>query len=323
MTTSTSTSTTDTTTAFASPCITGAGTFLTKRSLLASCSATRPVRVRPLRMTTASGGRGRVKLFGLVPLPFRKKQETEDATKASTAHTPNETLKPVLKWDGLRRIVRVSAVALSVMMCSARGVEANTDSQVHVPRDSASDVEAAALTLGAVTVGGLVMRAVLASRRDEDKEREKLAAECARLEQEEILRTRRLQRKAMERVEEDEELPEDDALQSSLLKRLNDMKNSDTQDGDVAKDDGQGGIVAEKPNDNPNKFTRNTPIPDRGTGSMLLERPDANGGADEDENKAKGGSGSNQDAVVNSGDLEMLERMFKKSSDDDSNRKSK
>lgn len=221
------------------------------------------------------------------------------------------------RWAaGLRRAVHVSAVSLSVLVCALRGGSgANAGAsggQVHVPREAASDVEAAAITLGAVTVGGLVMRAVLASRRDEDKEREKLAAECARLEEEEMERSRRLRRKAMEKVEGSEELPEDDALQSSLQRRLQDIGEDD------GEDDGED---AEK------KFMRNSPIPDRGTGSMLLDRPDAgdqattrkgtsadDGEEEEEEEEEEEGASAEE--------LEMLKRMWNLNSPDNEQRTS-
>lgn len=211
-------------------------------------------------------------------------------------------LPTAARWDGVRRVVKASAVSLSVLLCAFGGTPPTPASassgagSVRVQRESASDVEAAAVTLGAVTVGGLVMRAVLASRHDEEKERAKLAAECARLEQEEILHARRLKHKAMERVEGDDDLPEDDTLQSSLMKRMQDL--GDDEAGE--KED---------------KFMRHTPIPDRGTGSMLLDRPD-DAAVDEEEK----GAGEEED--VSPERLEMLNRMWNLSSPDDDERKS-
>lgn len=196
-----------------------------------------------------------------------------------------------------------------------RGVQANS-SQVHVPRDAAGDVEAAAVTLGAVTVGGLVMRAVLASRRDEDKEREELAAECARLEEEEMERSKRLKRRAMERVEGSDELPEDDALLSSLQKRLQDGASDGSSDSSNIP-----GILLEKDDeddDEKKKHMRNSPIPDRGTGSMLLERPDGSDEAGDGEERPGGGE---QDGAAKQDSLEMLNRMWNISSDSNEERK--
>lgn len=193
-------------------------------------------------------------------------------------------------------------MSVSVLLCAMRGADAaGGTGSVHIPRDATGDVEAAAVTLGAVTVGGLVMRAVLASRRDEDKEREKLAVECARLEEEEILRARRLKRKAMERVDEADALPEDDALQSSLLKRLQDIDAGDA------------------PTDDDKKFMRNSPIPDRATGSMLLDRP-----TDDDAKRGDPAPSADEDdeAPVNADELEMLNRMWNLNAGDSEERSS-
>lgn len=211
-------------------------------------------------------------------------------------------------------MIRVSTVSLGVLFCSMRGVEANS-SQVHVPRDAAGDVEAAAVTLGAVTVGGLVMRAVLASRRDEDKEREELAAECARLEEEEVERSKRLKRKAMERVEGSDQLPEDEALLSSLQKRLQDGASDGTSDSSSIP-----GILLEKDDedeDEKKKHLRNSAIPDRGAGSMLLERPDGEGEGGDGEERG----GGEEDETAKKDSLEMLNRMWNISSDSNEERK--
>ncbi len=272
-----------TTPAFAAPCV----LFGAKHAGFA------PV-VSPLRLRNATVARPR-------------RCSRVHFTAAAEPLPPNRFEIPLAAYRFARKVVSVSVLSLTVLMSGIRGVNANSvGGQVQIPRDSASDVEAAAVTLGAVTVGGLVMRAILTSRRDEDKEREKLAAECARLEQEELLRARRLERKAMERVEGDEELPEDDALRNSLSKRLKDMENAD----DSSDDNAVPGILLDKPEDK-NKFMRNNPIPERGTGSMLLDRPDGN-----ESGGTEGGNG-NEEA------LEKLRRMWNLDANDKEDRTSR
>lgn len=214
--------------------------------------------------------------------PLSTDSQPQDESRHQRQQQPNG------RFILLRRVVRVTVISFSLMISTLRG--ANATGQVQIPRGSASDVEAAAVTLGAVTVGGLVMRAILTSGRDEEKEREKLAAECARLEEEEILRARRLERKAMERVDE-EELPEDDALRNSLSKRLKDIENNE--------DNSIPGILLDNDDKDKSKYLRNTPIPERGgSGSMLLDRPEDESGGD-----------GNEGVLDNSDNTEALEKL--------------
>lgn len=157
------------------------------------------------------------------------------------------------------------------------------------------------MTLGAVTLGGLVMRAIITKSRDEKAEREKLQAECKRLEEEEADRARRAHRKKLETVEASE-IEGDEDLWVEFRKRVENMDSDDvTLDSSNTKDDNM----------------RHSPIPDRGTGSALLDRPQSvDGGAKPNSPDAEGedGEGSAKDAegdqLANPDDMEMLKRMW-------------
>lgn len=186
----------------------------------------------------------------------------------------------------------------------------------------ASDVEVAAMTLGAVTLGGIIMRTLLTVSRDKQAERDRLAKECARLQDEEENRALRLERTRLEtaglssRPDSDEDQNE---LMSALRQRVQNMEESEEDDDD---DDVNDGSVSGMQNDDMKKNKKNqdmrqSPIPDRGMGSAVLERPDgdANG---ENKNKNDEEDDSEQDndnppggeTLAKPDQAEMLKRIW-------------
>lgn len=250
---------------------------------------------------------------------------TNNSTDNSQRSTSNRG--PAI-WNGIRRLVRVSALSASFILAPAftlgmnrapqipRGEEtpittiiaqrtlgggssaiAATKQASHSsPSSSTSDVEAAAMTLGAVTLGGLLMRAIVSRSRDEEAERAKLAAECARLEREEQARALRAQRAKLESVE----TPSDDIM-SELRKRLETM-NEDSSDDTSSTDP-----------DSKSDHMRHSPIPDRGNGSAVLDRPDSSNNGNNDEIRGDADSSESRrdgEAFAKPDELEMLKRMW-------------
>eukprot|EP00177_Eucheuma_denticulatum_P006203 GFKZ01011316.1.p1 GENE.GFKZ01011316.1~~GFKZ01011316.1.p1 ORF type:complete len:279 (+),score=73.01 GFKZ01011316.1:263-1099(+) len=189
----------------------------------------------------------------------------------STVLTPLPSLR--------RRFAPQGAAAVSAAMRTSSNV---------VRESSTSDVEAAAMTLGAVTLGGLFMRVILSRSRDEKREQERVAAECQRLEEEEQQRMLRRERKRMESVEASE-VEGDSGLMDELRKRVESMEEqSDVKDTDAKELKwGNGGM-----------------------GSAVLERPDS--GATESSDSGERGGGE---------DVEMLKRMWDMSSEGDGGKK--
>lgn len=151
------------------------------------------------------------------------------------------------------------------------------------------------MTLGAVTIGGLVMRAIVSSRRDDEAEKKRLEAECNRLEQEEKERALRVKRKKMEMVEGGSVVRDDDELLSDFMKRVQSLENAEEDD-----------------DDNDDAAMRHTPIPDRGTGSAVLDRPDD----DETEPAEPQAVEPQQEELAKPEELEMLNRMWNLNSGD-------
>ena len=228
-------------------------------------------------------------------------------------------------WDGVKRVISVSAVSLGVLMSGGVVVQAfsgnkslhvatqstQSTGKVSVGKDAAGDVEAAAMTLGAVTIGGLVMRAIISSRRDEEEEKRRLQEECERLEREEKERALRVKRKRMEQVEDKDNLVPDDELMSSFMKRVQnlDSRAEDSSDEKAKPDDGKKANM------------RHSPIPDRGTGSALLDRPES--ADDADNASGKDTADGTEAEPVNPEKLEMLKRMWDLNMPDNDERKSK
>lgn len=148
------------------------------------------------------------------------------------------------------------------------------------------------------------MRVILSRSRDEAAERAKLEAECKRLEEEERQRALRAERKRLESVEGGEQ---DEELWSAFRKRLEsiDTEQLDETTKNTKKDN-----------------MRHNPIPDRGMGSAVLDRPDSNnsdtnansdssdstdGG---DEGEGQGESRSEGENLAKPDEAEMLKRMW-------------
>lgn len=249
--------------------------------------------------------------FHACPLFLRRDRPT-DPSDASAAPAP--------AWDGVRQVLRVSALSVAMLLAGTVGPPRTLPrSGLRVPGSHAAqitstvkdtsgtgDVEAAAMTLGAVTIGGLVMRAIVSARRDEEQERRRLAEECKRLEEEEKERALRAERRKMEAVEGG--VMGDEDLMSDFMQRVKSLERGDDDDEDDAFDN--------------DAAMRHTPIPDRGTGSALLERPENDVSADEGENRGQRNEGSAEE-LPNPEELEMLNRMWNLSSEGDSNAQNK
>lgn len=285
---------------------------------------------------------------------------------AATPRDPAPQPPPSV-WDGIRRVVRLSALSASLLLhpsvapfslsASHAAPSSSTPATATATSSSTSDVEAAAVTLGAVTLGGVVMRAIVNGSRN-DKEREsKLQAECKRLADEERVRALRAERAKLESLDDDDDDDDDESqdgrmryspsssstayerhraadvdagadvkpvsdadLMSELRKRLQSMDGDDESDDENGGADSgsEGGDDGDDGDDN----MRHKPIPDRGTGSALLERPDGDDGngrgvggnssGTTDGVKAEGGSDEaiGDDPEVNADDLEKLKRMW-------------
>lgn len=212
---------------------------------------------------------------------------------------------PNFVWNGVRRVVRVAGVSLGVLMAGSvadaamlgrpvRAAQVPSSGIVAGAQSGGGDVEAAAVTLGAVTVGGLFMRAIINSRKDDKEEQRRLEVECKRLEEEETERALRVQRRKMEQVEggSANQVP-DDELMSDFMKRVQSLgKPEDDVTESTDKD-----------------HMRQNPIPDRGTGSMLLDRPSDGEDSDEPQSSLQA-EGSESGEAVNQEGLDMLKRMW-------------
>jgi hypothetical protein len=181
---------------------------------------------------------------------------------------------------------------------------------------SPSDVEAAAFTLGALTLGGLAMRAVVAARRDPEAEKRAVENECERLRVQEAERMRRAARRRMKEVESG---IDDETLMSefqSAIARLSDGGDSESFGEAFDLDDDGGDADVDISKKGPGKGKGKRGAAASGAGSMVLERPGE--GADEkgndEEDNIDGGSLDGPSAES----LDLLKRMWNLSSDDDS-----
>ena len=156
------------------------------------------------------------------------------------------------------------------------------------------------------------LRAIISSRRDEEAEKRKLKEECDRLQREEEDRALRMKRRRMEALDEEERerLKTDDELMSSFMKRLQNIDGEGEGEGDG---DGEGEV--DQGTKGKDTTMRHSPIPDRGTGSMLLDRPEEGGGD-------AGDKENTDDSNASKDELEMLNRMWNLNADGD-DRKSK
>lgn len=159
------------------------------------------------------------------------------------------------------------------------------------------------MTLGAVTIGGLVMRAIVKSRHDEDEEKSRVAMECQRLQDEEKERALRVKRKKMESV--DGVAVDDDLLMSDFMNRVKSLESDSPQDADDPTDP---------------THMRHNPIPDRGLGSALLDRPDVDADAADSDDGLDIIEEEQQQLpepdLANAEQAEMLKRMWNLSSPD-------
>lgn len=220
-------------------------------------------------------------------------------------------------WPTMRRIFRASAISAAMLFGptllppkSLPSNRAGTPVAIAATKTqktdshSTSDVEAAAMTLGAVTIGAILMRTVVHSRRDEEAEKARVAAECERLAKEEEERARRIKRKKMEAVDIQSNSPDgvlnmdDGDIMSALKKRVQTLEDGTDQDQDEQDNE-----------DDQDTHMRHAPIPDRGMGSAVLDRPD-----DEDDEETP--NDENEEKLAKPDELEMLNRMWNLSSPD-------
>lgn len=241
-------------------------------------------------------------------------------------------MPPAGVWDGISRAIKVSTVSTTLLLASlfvphdhrrihgpspasAAATPTTTTTTAAASASDTSDVEAAALTLGAVTLGGLVMRLIINRSRDDESEKKRLADQCDRLQQEEHNRTLRMARTQLESIPDPQQpTSQTDVggdgdgvdLMSELRKRVESLENN-------AKDSN-----ANANTDTDNKDIRHSPIPDRGTGSALLDRPDATNEYDSDDaqnkKKEKDETKDDEDDLAAKSakpeQLEMLKRMW-------------
>ncbi|PXF46784.1 hypothetical protein BWQ96_03475 [Gracilariopsis chorda] len=201
--------------------------------------------------------------------------------------------RPPAKLPLWRRLLAATTLSASVFFAPLHSVCPH-DSNSHQPRSSlaavpalalgvtttksstpntsrASDVESAALTLAAVTVGALVMRAVVNSQRDDDAYRKKVAEQSQRLQQEEDMRALRIQRSEMEAVNTDSDkqpqTSDDDQFLQAFRERVSGL-NMERDPDDTEEDD----------TNNSDKYDKQqldlVNMPDRSTGSAVLDKPD-------------------------------------------------
>lgn len=227
------------------------------------------------------------------------------------AVTPSKD-KPTGIWNGITKLVRLTALSATLLLAPGISRGSAGIRRVSPPvamasssattSSNSSDVEAAAMTLGAVTLGGLCMRVILSRSRDEAAEKAKLEAECQRLAEEERQRALRAERKRLESVEGDEQ---DDQLWSAFRKRVESLDSEESDQSKTTKNDNM----------------RHNPIPDRGMGSAVLDRPDNDKSNPEDNSGSSESDDNDNEDQPNSenlakpDELEMLKRMWNLSSD--------
>lgn len=154
------------------------------------------------------------------------------------------------------------------------------------------------------------MRGIVNARRDPEEEQRKAEEASIRFAKEEEERTRRLARKKMEEVDDPAEGSgfDDDELLSDFQSRVASI-NADS-DADAEAD----ALSDDKQN------MRNSPVPDRGTGSMLMERPDESSKEGDDESGDERSQEPNK-PTSDPDSLELLNRMWKLDSPDEKDRK--
>ncbi|KAI0556589.1 hypothetical protein FGB62_494g05 [Gracilaria domingensis] len=173
-----------------------------------------------------------------------------------------------------------------------------------------SDVETAALTLAAVTLGGLVMRAIVRSRQDDDAYRKKVVEDSKRLQEEENLRALRIKRTEMEAVEGDETSDDDDdEFMKAFRERVSGLQTDEKQPNDDQD-------ASEKYGKQELDLVNTQ---DRGTGSAVLDKPDNDAPASPSASQSEQPQESQNDpdnadvvppSMANPEQAEMLKRMW-------------
>ena len=168
------------------------------------------------------------------------------------------------------------------------------------------------LGVGAAVVAGVKMLQFGRQGKVKEMEVKRAAEESEKLQKLEEERTRGRERRKMEGVggfgtvigsteQGGEEAWADDALREGLKRRLERLEKGETDENE--KEDGE-----DKRN------MRYKPIPDRGMGSMLLERP---GEGEEDKEEEK----KDDEVTASASSVEMLKRMWSLGEDGDSKSK--
>lgn len=224
----------------------------------------------------------------------------------------------------MRRAATAAGVAGALFVGGVGAVEASAANggaspsrgRQTVVASANSDVEAAAVTLGAVTVGGLAVKAVLRAKRDPEKELKEVEEASALKQAEEVERARRLERRSMEGWggDGDGDGIDDEVLMEDFLSRVASLGDSEAVDDGDEGADGEGGTSG---------VLREFPIPDRGaSGSAVLERPDETADADVG-GVEEAAEGAESDDEVDEDSLEMLKKMWSLDSPDEGERKKK
>lgn len=279
-------------------------------------TASLPLTARPhlhqVRPAVSARRAGR-SLMTVSPLPGGRESRQDESVVKKDARTGR---LQVGVWNGVCKLVRLTALSATLLLAPAASrasssasrrvtppvAMASTSTSSHSSSSSTSDVEAAAMTLGAVTLGGLCMRVILSRSRDEAAEKAKLEAECNRLAEEERQRALRAERKRLESVDGDEK---DEQLWSAFRKRIEslDSEEPDQTTKNTKKDN-----------------MRHNPIPDRGMGSAVLDRPGSNKSGSNtnsdrtdnnvDEGEGEDDIGSEGENLAKPDEAEMLKRMW-------------
>lgn len=159
------------------------------------------------------------------------------------------------------------------------------------------------------------MRVVTNRARNEEVEKQRLAEECDRLQQEEVDRTKRLKRSQLESFDTPDDAASEqsnavggesvDDIMAELRKRVESIEKQEDVEGATAAT----AEAEDKTND-----LRHSPIPDRGTGSAVLERPDETAGVqdtgDQVAHNDKKKNDEQDESLAKPDQLEMLNRMW-------------
>eukprot|EP00178_Gracilaria_changii_P022744 TRINITY_DN677_c0_g1_i4.p1 TRINITY_DN677_c0_g1~~TRINITY_DN677_c0_g1_i4.p1 ORF type:complete len:306 (-),score=54.44 TRINITY_DN677_c0_g1_i4:2863-3780(-) len=220
----------------------------------------------------------------VTPLRHRPSRRTADRRSPLPSMSSNENQPSPSVW---RRFLAITTLSASMVFAPLPLSRQRAPDRFHLPSPptalavpatrtatsttNTSDVETAFMTLAAVSLGGLIMRAIVRSRQNDEAYRKKVLEDSRRLQEEENLRALRIKRTEMEAVENDETSEDDDdEFMKAFRERVSDLQTDGEKEPNEDKDasDKYGKQELDLVN-----------TQDRGTGSAVLDKPDNEGPA--------------------------------------------